>query len=52
MDKILSSSPKILMGELLRELGIEEDIIEEEMSKDRVVTRDNLKALIVESMFR
>jgi len=40
------------MGELLRELGIEEDIIEEEVSKDRVVTRDNLKTLIMETIFR
>ncbi len=52
MDRILSLSPKIIMAELLRELGIEEDIIEEEITKDRVVTRDNLKALILESMFR
>ncbi len=40
------------MGELLRELGIEEDIIEEELSKERVVTRHNLKELVLETMFR
>jgi hypothetical protein len=40
------------MPVILRELGMEEDVIEEEMSKERVVTRDNFKALVIESMFR
>ena len=40
------------MSVILRELGMEEDVIEEEMAKERVVTRDNLKALVIESMFR
>ena len=40
------------MPVILRELGMEEDVIEEELSKERVVTRDNFKALVIESMFR
>lgn len=40
------------MPELMRELGMQEDVIQEEMIKERVVTRDNLKAFVIELMFR
>jgi hypothetical protein len=40
------------MPVIFRELGMEEDVIEEEMSKERLITRDNFKILVIESMFR
>ena len=50
-SRIKQTSPEILMPEMLRELGMDEEVIDDEISKKRVITRDNFKTLVIELMF-